>query len=60
MSFLEAFICSGFPTQVLVTIALAFAGVTMFATGGDLSLRYVVLLSLIDTVIVVALIAWLF
>jgi uncharacterized protein len=56
LSFLEAFICSGFPTQVLVTIALAFAGVTMFATDGRLSLRYVVLLSLVDTVIVVGLI----
>jgi membrane protease YdiL (CAAX protease family) len=58
-SLIEVVICSGMPTQLLVTVALAAAGVAALSAEGDLSLRYIVWLSLVDTLIVIGLV-WLF
>jgi membrane protease YdiL (CAAX protease family) len=58
-SLTEVMVCCGMPTQVLVTVALAAAGVAALGADGHLSLRYVVWLSLIDSVIVIGLV-WLF
>ena len=55
-SLIEVALCSGFPTQLSVMIGLALAGLQPFLGGGALSLRYVALLSLLDTVLLVGLI----
>jgi membrane protease YdiL (CAAX protease family) len=54
-SLIEVVICSGFPTQLLVTIALAAVGIAALAPDGRLSLRYIAWLSLIDTLFIVGL-----
>lgn len=56
-SAIEVTLCSGFPTQVLVIAGLAVAGIPMLDPDGGLSLAYVSLLSLIDTALLLALIA---
>lgn len=56
-SVIEVMLCSGFPTQLSVMLGLAALGLTPIAADGGLSLRYVTLLSLVDTVVLVALIA---
>jgi membrane protease YdiL (CAAX protease family) len=57
-SAIEVTLCSGFPTQLLVLAGLAVAGVPMLAPDGGLSLAYVSFLSLIDTALLLGLIAF--
>jgi membrane protease YdiL (CAAX protease family) len=59
VSLLEVLLCSGFPTQLAIVAGLIAAGVPPFDADGRLSLAHVVLLSLVDTVVLVALIVWL-
>jgi membrane protease YdiL (CAAX protease family) len=54
-SAVEVVLCSGFPTQLLVTVALAGFGVAVLLPDGRLSLRSIAWLSSIDTILVVAL-----
>lgn len=56
-SLIEVMLCSGFPTQLSVMLGLATVGLTPLAADGGLSLRYITLLSLIDTIVLVSLIA---
>jgi len=51
-------LCSGFPTQIAVAVALGAAGYQAFDAAGHLSRTFVVALSLIDAAFVVALILW--
>jgi membrane protease YdiL (CAAX protease family) len=55
-SLIEIVLCSGFPTQLTLMLLLGLAGLSPVAAGGGLSLRYVALLSLADTVVLLALI----
>lgn len=55
-SVLEVIFCSGFPTQLLITPALVAVGVPIFDERGALSLRHVVWLSVLDTMVVTALV----
>jgi membrane protease YdiL (CAAX protease family) len=55
-SLVEVVLCSGFPTQLLVTMALVALGLAVYSPDGLLSLRYIVVLSLVDTVLVVGLV----
>jgi len=48
--------CSGFPTQLLITPALVAFGVPIFDGRGSLSLRHVVWLSVLDTLVITALV----
>ena len=52
----EVLLCSGFPTQLAIGGTFAALGHGAFTSGGGLSMRYVVGLSLIDSVAVIALI----
>jgi membrane protease YdiL (CAAX protease family) len=54
---LEVVICSDYPTQLALSTTVAALGYQPYGTNGDLSLAYVVLLSLADTVLLLALIA---
>lgn len=54
-SLLEVILCSGFPTQLLITLLLIGVGVSVHEDG-RLSLRHIVWLSLLDTAVLVALI----
>lgn len=56
-SLIEVLLCSGFPTQLIVVAALAAVGLTPLASDGGLSLRFVTALSLIDTALLLGLIA---
>ena len=56
---LEVLLCSDFPTQLAIGALLASAGVAPKNDAGDLSLRFVYLISAIDTVVLLALIFWL-
>ena len=56
-SLIEVMLCSGFPTQLSVMLGLATAGLSPVAADGGLSLSYITLLSLVDTVVLVSLIA---
>jgi membrane protease YdiL (CAAX protease family) len=51
---LEVAICSGYPTQIALGTTLAALGLAPL-TGGQLSLSYVVMVSLVDTVLLLAL-----
>lgn len=51
---LEILMCSGFPTQIAIGQTLALAGVRP-QSGGSLSLPYVAAVSLMDTVVLIAL-----
>ena len=53
---LEVTLCSGFPTQLLLAVALGTFGLQATGSGGDLSFGYVVILSLADAALVLALI----
>src|SRR4051812_23797731 len=57
VAFFEVLLCSGFPTQLAIGGTMAALGQGAFVKGGGLSMRYVVGLSLIDSVVVIALIA---
>lgn len=55
---LEVALCSGFPTQLALAVVLTRAGIASVGSGGELSLLYVVTLSLGDAVLLVGLIAY--
>src|SRR5689334_19914920 len=52
----EVVLCSGFPTQLAIGGTLAAFGYNAFTDAGALSMRYVVGLSLIDSVLVTGLV----
>ena len=52
----EVLLCSDYPTQLAVGVTLAAFGIRPLTAGGALSLRYIVSLSLIDTVMLVGLV----
>lgn len=52
----EVILCSGFPTQLLLIGVLALSGMRMRTEAGQFSPPFVFLLSLLDTVLLVALI----
>ncbi len=55
---LEVVLCSGFPTQLALAVVLTRVGIASVGRGGELSLLYVVTLSLGDAVLLVGLIAY--
>jgi membrane protease YdiL (CAAX protease family) len=55
-SLIEVVVCSGFPTQLVVMLALGALGLQPFVSGSQLSLRYLVWLSLADTVLLLSLV----
>ena len=55
VSAIEVLFCSGLPSQVLLALLLQGAGWQPFDASGGLSLRYIAVLSLADTTIVVGL-----
>ncbi len=55
-SLLEILLCSGYPTQLLILGTLRAAGVPARQPNGELSLAFVSILTLADTVLVVGLI----
>ena len=52
----EVALCSDFPTQLAVAATLAAFGVRPTTSTGALSLRYIVVLSLVDTILLLSLI----
>lgn len=56
VALLEVLICSDYPTQYALATTLAMAGYSPFARDGNLSVGYVVWLSLLDTALLVGLI----
>jgi membrane protease YdiL (CAAX protease family) len=52
----EVILCSGFPTQVLLLAMLTAAGLPIRTTAGQLSPTFVFVLSLLDTLFVLALV----
>lgn len=52
----EVTLCSGFPTQFTLGLALAAAGLRPFEADGSLSASYLVILSLADSLLVVGLV----
>lgn len=54
----EVVLCSGFPTQLVVALFLSVIGITSIGQQGELTLYYVVALSLGDAVILIVLIAY--
>lgn len=55
-SAIEVLFCSGVPTQVLLTLALHGVGLSPLRADGALSLRYVAILSLLDTILITSLV----
>ena len=53
---IEVVVCSGFPTQLVLAMLLSAVGVSSASLTGDLSLSYVVALSLADAVVLIGLI----
>ena len=53
---IEVLLCSGFPTQLGLALLFAAAGLRATDVTGDLSLAYIVLLSLTDAAVLIALI----
>ena len=54
----EVLLCSGYPTQLLLAVVLGAVGLTSVDQAGQLSLAYVVTLSLADAVILLGLILY--
>ncbi|MBM3780761.1 MAG: CPBP family intramembrane metalloprotease [Acidobacteria bacterium] len=52
----EVLACSGIPTQLLLTGLLTLAGIRPLEADGTLSLRFLVLMTLIDTLLLVGLV----
>jgi len=52
----EVVVCSGFPTQILLIGTLALLGMTAIDPSGTLSLSYIFVLSMADTVLLLCLI----
>jgi membrane protease YdiL (CAAX protease family) len=57
MALLEVVICSDYPTQLALSATVAGLGYGPYRANGELSLAYVVVLSLADTALLLALIA---
>ena len=55
----EVLLCSSVPTQILIGGLLAMAGMSPLAIDGKLSLPFVLILSVADTVMLVGLMVWL-
>jgi uncharacterized protein len=55
---LEILACSGFPTQFAIAGVLSLVGIGPYDARGQLTIRYVFTLSLLDAAAVVALAAW--
>jgi membrane protease YdiL (CAAX protease family) len=55
----EVVLCSGYPTQLAIGGGLHLAGVEAMTPEGGLSLTFLVLIGTFDTVLLLALIAWL-
>jgi membrane protease YdiL (CAAX protease family) len=53
---LEVLVCSDYPTQLALGFALTLVGVSPQLPDGTLDLQYVVLLSLLDTIVLIGLI----
>jgi membrane protease YdiL (CAAX protease family) len=58
-SLAEVVLCSGYPTQLLLTAALRLAGLSPLAPDGTLSLTFVAAISALDTALLVGLVFWL-
>ena len=56
IAFVEVVLCSGFPTQILLTPILILGGLRPFGIDGQLSLAFVVTLSLVDAAVLIVLI----
>ena len=56
IAFIEVVLCSGFPTQILLTPILILGGLRPFGIDGQLSLAFVVTLSLVDAAVLIVLI----
>ena len=56
-SLAEVILCSGFPTQIVLSALLTAAGFAALTPGGEPSFGYVVTLTLLDVVLVVGLVA---
>ena len=52
----EVILCSGFPTQLLLVFAFGLLGIGALDTSGGLSLKWVVMLSLADAVLLLGLV----
>lgn len=55
-SLIEVVVCSGFPTQLIVMLALGALGLQPFVSGSRLSLRYLTWLSFADTALLLGLV----
>jgi len=58
-AFVEVVLCSSLPTQLALGALLAAVGIAPMTTTGALSLPFVVVVALADTVVLIALMAWL-
>jgi membrane protease YdiL (CAAX protease family) len=58
-AFAEVILCSSVPTQLLIGGVLGLLGWQAMDAGGAFSFRYVLVLSLVDTVLLIALMVWL-
>ena len=54
----EVILCSGYPTQLILAVVLGGVGLTSVGQAGQLSLAYVVTLSLADAIILLGLILY--
>jgi len=54
----EVILCSGFPTQLIIIAALAAAGIRPRTAAGELSAPFIFTLTLLDTILVVALVTF--
>ncbi len=55
----EILLCSGYPTQIAIGLALQAAGIAALRDDGSLSATFIFTLSLLDTVVLLSLIVWL-
>ena len=58
-TWVEILLCSGYPTQIAIGFALQAAGIEALRADGSLSAIFIFALSLLDTVVLLALILWL-
>jgi membrane protease YdiL (CAAX protease family) len=56
LALIEVLLCSGFPTQLVITAALTQSGFVAFHDSGELSMPFVSLLALIDSLVITALV----
>jgi membrane protease YdiL (CAAX protease family) len=58
-TWVEIVLCSGYPTQIAIGLALQGAGIAALRDDGSLSATFIFTLSLVDTVVLLSLIVWL-